>query len=81
MMSVHMKHVSNCAIVDIMTVSSANLYAVLARSSGYSGTLVCEHNSFRKLARNPKHSYIKVNFLIRCNGNSDDSFQNSKILI
>jgi hypothetical protein len=25
----------------------------------YSGALVCEHNSFRKRARNPKHSYIK----------------------
>jgi hypothetical protein len=42
----------------------------------YSGTLVCEHNSFRKRARNPEHSYIKANFPIRNNGNSDDSFQN-----
>jgi hypothetical protein len=42
----------------------------------YSVTLVCEHNSFQKRARNPKHSYIKANFPIRNNGNSDDSFQN-----
>jgi hypothetical protein len=42
----------------------------------HSGTLVCEHNSLRKRACNPKHSYIKANFPIRNNGNSDDSFQN-----
>jgi hypothetical protein len=42
----------------------------------YSGALVCEHNSFWQCARNPKHSYIKANFTIRNNGNSDDSFQN-----
>jgi hypothetical protein len=42
----------------------------------YSGTLVCEHNSFQKRARNPKHSYIKANFPIRNNRNSDDSLQN-----
>jgi hypothetical protein len=42
----------------------------------YSGTLVCEHNSFLKRARNPKHSYIKANFPIRNNANSDDSLQN-----
>jgi hypothetical protein len=49
--------------------------------SHYSGKLVCEHNSFRKRARNPKNSYIKVNFPIKINGNSDDSFQNPKISI
>jgi hypothetical protein len=38
----------------------------------YIGTLACEHNSFQKRTRNPKNSYIKANFPIRNNGNSDD---------
>jgi hypothetical protein len=32
-MSLHIMHVSNYNVVDIMTVSNANLYLVLARSS------------------------------------------------
>jgi hypothetical protein len=42
----------------------------------YSGTLACDHNSYRKRACNTKHSYIKSNSPLRNNGNLDDSFQN-----
>ena len=47
----------------------------------YSKTLAHDHNSFWKLAYNPKHLYIKVNFPLRNNGNSDDLFHNPKIFI
>jgi hypothetical protein len=35
MTSLHIIHVSNYTIVDTMTLSNANLYVVLARSSSY----------------------------------------------
>jgi hypothetical protein len=63
-----------CLFVYIIFKSIREL--VLVTNCIYSGTLVCEHNSFRKRARNPKHSYIKAYFPIRNNGNSDDLFQN-----
>jgi hypothetical protein len=44
---------------------------ILVKKWKSNGTLVCEHNLFRKRACNPKHSYIKANFPIRNNGNSD----------
>ena len=44
----------------------------------YSKTLVSKHNLFCKHACNPKHLYLKANFPIRNNGNSDDSFHNPK---
>ena len=47
----------------------------------YSRTLVCKCNSFQKHACNPKDLYMKANFPIRDNGNSDDSFHNPKIFI
>ena len=47
----------------------------------YSKTLVYDHNSVQKNSCNPKHLYIKANFLIKNNGNSDVSFYNPKIFI
>lgn len=47
----------------------------------YGKTFICEHSSFQKHAGNPKHSYIKVNFPRRNNGNSVDSFHDPKIFI
>ena len=44
-------------------------------------TLVCKDNLFQKYACNPKHLYIKADFPIRNNGNSDDSFHDPKIFI
>jgi hypothetical protein len=35
MMSIHVTHVFNCSVVDIMAVGNVNLYVVLARCSSY----------------------------------------------
>jgi hypothetical protein len=52
-MSIHVTHVSNYTVIDIMTVSNADLYIMLARSSSY----------FRVLQEGAGFKFLHVNFV------------------